>query len=130
VVAANPRFQRRPIPPRLTARDHGEGRSRLITLGTEARARAVDDTGLLQALKRACKRLGLAAGKVHALRHYFVCALFETGASAPEVRDLAGHSSLAVTERYAHTRTERLREAVLRLDRARGNSVATAAGGN
>ena len=41
---------------------------------------------------------------------------------APVVKALAGHSTLAVTQRYAHVTDERLKEAIGRL---RGNSVVT-----
>jgi integrase len=85
------------------------------------------DTGLRQALQRACARLSLSTARVHALRHYFVTALFEGGVPAPEVQKLAGHASLSQTQRYAHTSQERLAQAVAVLDRPRGNSVATGA---
>jgi integrase len=81
------------------------------------------DHGLLQALKRACKRLGISGQRYHGLRHYFVSALFEGGASAPTVQELAGHASLDVTQRYAHTTREAKQRAVAVF--AFGNSVET-----
>ncbi len=39
----------------------------------------------------------------HSLRHGFVSGLFAAGASSATVRDLSRHSSLSVTDRYAHT---------------------------
>ena len=41
--------------------------------------------------------------KFHSLRHYFVTSLFNAGAGAPTVRDLAGHRHMQVTARYAHS---------------------------
>jgi integrase len=46
--------------------------------------------------------------------------LFKQGAPAPVVKALAGHSTLAVTQRYAHVTDEQLKEAIGRL---RGNST-------
>ena len=39
-------------------------------------------------------------------------------AALPEVRDLLGHASIEMTERYAHLAPERLRGAVARLEGA------------
>jgi integrase len=41
-------------------------------------------------------------GTLHWLRHTFCTALVQSGVSLHEVQRLAGHSSVAVTERYAH----------------------------
>src|SRR5262249_21930086 len=60
------------------------------------------ESGLGQALERACNRIDLPAHRFHALRHTFVTELLRRGAAAHAVKALAGHSSLAVTERYAH----------------------------
>lgn len=56
--------------------------------------------------------------KTHTLRHSFATRLLETGAGIHEVRDLLGHSSVAVTEQYVHSVPERLRGAVSRLGTA------------
>lgn len=45
--------------------------------------------------------LGLA-GTLHGLRHTFCTYLAQAGVSAHEIKQLAGHSSLSVTERYMH----------------------------
>lgn len=41
-------------------------------------------------------------GTLHWLRHTFCTALVQAGVSLHEVKRLAGHSSITVTERYAH----------------------------
>lgn len=51
----------------------------------------------------------------HKLRHTFATLLVEKGASLDEVRDLLGHESIATTQIYVKTSTERLRSAVDRL---------------
>jgi len=42
----------------------------------------------------------------------------QAGAALVEVRDLLGHASIEMTERYAHLAPERLRGAVARLEGA------------
>lgn len=59
--------------------------------------------GLIQVLKRAAKRAKVGAWRFHDLRHFFVTHLFRAGIAAPTVQALAGHASLSVTQRYAHT---------------------------
>ena len=60
------------------------------------------DTGLLQALKRAQARVGLKGWGVHSLRHFFITELCRRGAPTMVVKQLAGHSGLSTTQRYAH----------------------------
>ncbi len=52
---------------------------------------------------------------LHVLRHTFVTNLLASGAPVSVVRDLAGHSSIAVTDGYAHTDLSALRQAVAKL---------------
>lgn len=87
------------------------------------RARIVlDDKGrtprrqqLLHAFKRYLSTSGLKERSFHALRHFFISALMNNGASAEAVRVLAGHSALEMTQRYAHVATPDLRAAIDRL---------------
>lgn len=46
--------------------------------------------------------VGLSDVRLHDLRHSFASWLAQGGASLTAIRDLLGHSSLAVTSRYAH----------------------------
>jgi integrase len=62
------------------------------------------------------KRMKAATGHgLHILRHTFVTRLLASGAPVSVVRDLAGHSSIAVTDGYAHTDVRDLRQAINRL---------------
>lgn len=51
-------------------------------------------------------------GTLHWLRHTFCTALVQSGVSLNTVKDLAGHSTIAVTEKYAHHAPEQGRSAV------------------
>jgi hypothetical protein len=54
--------------------------------------------------------------RIHDLRHTCAAWLVSAGVPLPEVRDLLGHSAVAMTERYAHLAPERVRAAVAVLD--------------
>ena len=84
-------------------------------------------SGLNQALERACKLIGIQVYHFHTLRHHFVTELFRRGVSAPVVQRLAGHADLSVTQRYAHVVGKDLEEAVFLL---RGNGVETGGRGS
>ncbi len=65
-------------------------------------------------------RLGRLAGfakklKPHTARHTYAVRLLEKGASIHEIRDLLGHSSVAVSDVYLACSTDRLQAAVDRL---------------
>lgn len=71
----------------------------------------------------ACKRAGIDQLRVHDLRHTCASWMVQQGASMMEVRDVLGHSSIEMTERYAHLAPERLKSAVGVLDRLRSGYV-------
>jgi integrase len=55
--------------------------------------------------------------RFHDLRHTNASWLIAAGADLVTVRDLLGHSSLAVTSRYTHLQTKHLKAAVRRIGR-------------
>lgn len=54
----------------------------------------------------------------HALRHYFCSKLVRCGASVEAVRVMAGHSTLAITQRYVHAASADLRAVIVKLSSA------------
>lgn len=59
-------------------------------------------TGLKTALSHLLKRAKIAGFRWHDLRHHFASRLVQRGVPLNPVRDLLGHSSIAMTLRYAH----------------------------
>ena len=75
-----------------------------------------------KAFGTACQKAGIADFRIHDLRH--TCAAWLVSAEVPlaEVRDLLGHSTVKMTERYAHLAPENVRAAVARLETDRSRS--------
>jgi integrase len=65
----------------------------------------------------ACKAAGIEDFHLHDLRHTCAAWLVQEGVPLPEIRDLLRHSTIKVTERYAHLAPHNVREAVNRLSR-------------
>lgn len=74
----------------------------------------------IQSIKRsfrtACDRAGIQDFRVHDLRHTCAAWLVTAKVHLPEVRDLLGHSTIKMTERYAHLSPDNVRAAVASLD--------------
>jgi integrase len=72
------------------------------------------------AMVNACKRAGIEPITPHLLRHTCASWLVQRGVPLYSVRSMLGHSTIAVTERYAHLAPEHLAECVaaLSLNRA------------
>ena len=64
----------------------------------------------------ACARAGITDFRIHDLRHTCAAWLVSSGVPLPEVRDLLGHCSVTMTEKYAHLAPDNVRAAVAVLD--------------
>jgi integrase len=64
----------------------------------------------------ACRRANIANFRFHDLRHTCAAWLIQAGVSITQVRDVLGHSTVAMTEKYAHLAPENARAAVAVLE--------------
>jgi integrase len=64
----------------------------------------------------ACSKAGIEDFRIHDLRHTCAAWLVTAGVALAEVRDLLGHQSIQMTERYAHLAPENIRAAVAKLE--------------
>jgi integrase len=111
--------------------DTKNGRPRGIPIPPEAAriAKARLPWGIGQQQHRArWERLRVAVGlpgvRWHDLRHTYASWLVQAGKPLPAVRDLLGHSSLSVTNRYAHLAPAHLQDAITALPSLSGGENA------
>ncbi|MEM7378967.1 MAG: site-specific integrase [Pseudomonadota bacterium] len=81
---------------------------------------AHSDGTRLQNVKRsfasACRAAGIEDFHIHDCRHTCAAWLVTAGVPLIEVRDLLGHSTIEMTERYAHLSPDNVRAAVNKLE--------------
>lgn len=109
-----------PIPsalvPYLAAAVVGKSRGELVFTGPRGGRlnasnvrRAIDWNALRAQLNRTDLR-------IHDLRHTLATLLFDAGASANDVQAILGHSSMQMTERYSHARSDVAQRAANAID--------------
>jgi integrase len=76
-------------------------------------------TTMRAGIKRQEKRACLRITGWHALRHTFCSHLAMRGAAPKAIQDLAGHQSIAITNRYLHLAPGELRSAISLLEAGR-----------
>ncbi len=74
------------------------------------------NTGLKTAWSHLLERVEITGFRWHDLRHHFASRLVQRGVPLNTVRDLLGHSSIAMTLRYAHLAPDQRRDAVEKLN--------------
>ena len=70
---------------------------------------------LTERVKRLAKSIGISNMTVHALRHTFISHLVMNGVDLVSVKELAGHSDIKTTMRYAHLAPGHLRKSIDKL---------------
>ncbi|HDZ25238.1 hypothetical protein LCGC14_1660050 [marine sediment metagenome] len=85
------------------------GQSPFVFFNPETMKPYVD---MKKGFKAACRRAGIEGIRFHDLRHTFASRLIANGADIEVVRELLGHHSITVTQRYIHSSDERKRAAV------------------
>jgi integrase/recombinase XerD len=75
----------------------------------------IHPTSITRALKSVYRELGLHESlTLHSLRHTYISYLLEKGVPTKKVKELAGHFSLTVTDRYTHALpTKKIAEDIL-----------------
>jgi integrase len=73
-------------------------------------------TGFRTAWLHLLERARISGFRWHDLRHHFASRLVQLGVPPNTVRDLLGHSSVAMSLRYAHLAPDQRREAVAKLN--------------
>ncbi len=86
-----------------------DGQSPYIFFNSETGKPYVD---MKKGFKAACRRGEIKGLRFHDLRHTFATRLVEKGVDIETVRDLLGHSSIIITQRYTHSNDDRKRKAV------------------
>ncbi len=87
-------------------REQSDGRRRIFDVST----------GFRTAWPKLLKRANITKCRWHDLRHHFASRLVQVGVPLNTVRDLLGHSSVAMSLRYAHLAPDQRREAVAKLN--------------
>ncbi len=117
--------KRRYIPINDTARDALLSRLRVRTECFPAcpwvfsRGKGVRIRSVKKSFRAACNAAGITDFHIHDLRHTCAAWLVSSGVQLQVVRDLLGHSTIRMTERYAHLAPETIREALYSLDVSR-----------
>jgi integrase len=62
--------------------------------------------------KKACQKADITGLRFHDLRHTFASRLVESGADLITVKELLGHSTVKMTERYTHSNQTQKKNAV------------------
>jgi integrase len=95
---------------------NGDSYQALVGLGPKAAGRVFKTRYIQTAYNNAIDAAQLDDVTFHTLRHTFASLAVMRGVTLKELQELLGHSSLAMTMRYAHLAPEHLRTAVSRLE--------------
>ena len=83
-------------------------------------------TDVKKGFRAACQKAGINDFRFHDLRHICAAWLVTAGVPLAEVRDILGHRSIQMTERYAHLAPENLAAALARIEGSQSHFGLTA----
>ncbi|MDO7909361.1 site-specific integrase [Pseudomonas sp. 22-AL-CL-001] len=86
------------------------------TLASKSSEKGID---LSEGFEAACEKAKISDFRLHDLRHTCAAWLVSAGVPLIEVKDPLGHSTVMMTERYAHLAPARVRDAIRVLDQGR-----------
>ena len=89
--------------------ENQNGQSPYVFFNAETMKPYVD---IKKGFKAACRRAEIKGLRFHDLRHTFATRLVERGTDIETIKELLGHYSITVTERYIHSSDDRKRKAV------------------
>tara|TARA_B100000315_G_scaffold234240_1_gene248088 strand:- start:3 stop:668 length:666 start_codon:yes stop_codon:yes gene_type:complete len=90
-----------------------------VFVHTQGRWKGQRVKGCRRAFQGACKRAGIKDFTFHDLRHTCASWLVQNDVHLLSVRDVLGHMTTAMTERYTHMDSQRIHDAVAVLDGSR-----------
>jgi integrase len=108
----------------LTGQQRKTGYSEFVFLNRATRKPFKD---VKRAFNTAATNAGIEGLRFHDLRHTFASRLVAAGVDLITVKDLLGHHSVKVTERYTHTNAEQKKKAVEMLQNLHAAAVVPAA---
>lgn len=94
-----------------------------LLLGRQERDKALPTSWMGLRFRTACSRAKLAGVSLHTLRHTCASRLVQAGVSLYVVKEWLGHSSITVTERYAHLAPKNLEAAAAALEQAAASTM-------
>lgn len=110
-----------------TIRELLEQRSRPRSAYLFCRANGVRIGNPRKAFEGACERAGLADFRFHDLRHTFASWFVQEGGDLYRLSRILGHTTLQMSSRYAHLRTDDLHDELMRVAQKRSQEHQTQA---
>ena len=103
----------------LTFRSRGDGKGRVVR-NSAGETLNVTAHWFVPAVRQA----GIKDFRWHDLRHTYASRLRQTGTPLGNIAELLGHKGLTMSRRYAHLSISNLHEAVARIEKPNGTTVA------
>ena len=93
----------------------GNRKKGLLFHAAEYPSTKIDGPAIRRKFSRLLKRIGIAHGSIHTLRHTFATRLLASGVDIKTVSELLGHASILTTSIYTHVLVKQKEDAIKRL---------------